>query len=93
MRAKNEASLMDCRENCGACCIAPSIHSAIPGMPKGKAAGVLCVQLDKNFACKLFNHPSRPVICRSLMPESTMCGKNRQEALKYLTHLEIITLP
>ena len=28
---------------CGACCIAPSISSAIPGMPDGKPAGVRCV--------------------------------------------------
>ena len=31
---------MDCRRNCGACCIAPSITSPIPGMPQGKPAGV-----------------------------------------------------
>ncbi|MDU3889770.1 MAG: YkgJ family cysteine cluster protein, partial [Serratia liquefaciens] len=24
---------MDCRTDCGACCIAPSISSPIPGMP------------------------------------------------------------
>jgi Fe-S-cluster containining protein len=28
---------INCRLGCGACCIAPSISSAIPGMPKGKA--------------------------------------------------------
>ncbi|WP_429347626.1 hypothetical protein [Paraburkholderia sp. Clong3] len=25
-----------CRPDCGACCIAPSISSPIPGMPNGK---------------------------------------------------------
>jgi Fe-S-cluster containining protein len=25
-----------CRPGCGACCIAPSIASPIPGMPQGK---------------------------------------------------------
>lgn len=30
----------ECRPGCGACCIAPSISSPIPGMPEGKAAGV-----------------------------------------------------
>ena len=30
---------MRCREGCGACCIAPSIASSIPGMPDGKPAG------------------------------------------------------
>ena len=37
-----------CRAGCGACCIAPSISSPIPGMPNGKPAGVRCVQLDAN---------------------------------------------
>jgi Fe-S-cluster containining protein len=41
---------MDCRPGCGACCIAPSISSPIPGMPVvdgiSKPAGVRCVQLD-----------------------------------------------
>jgi Fe-S-cluster containining protein len=27
---------MDCRVGCGACCIAPSISSPLPGMPRGK---------------------------------------------------------
>lgn len=26
----------ECRPGCGACCIAPSISSPIPGMPEGK---------------------------------------------------------
>ncbi|MFS9540720.1 YkgJ family cysteine cluster protein, partial [Klebsiella pneumoniae] len=26
---------MECRTDCGACCIAPSISSPIPGMPQG----------------------------------------------------------
>ena len=30
---------MECRTDCGACCIAPSISSPIPGMPQGKPAG------------------------------------------------------
>ncbi|MGR5456700.1 YkgJ family cysteine cluster protein, partial [Vibrio alfacsensis] len=30
---------MDCRLGCGACCIAPSISSPIPGMPNGKPSG------------------------------------------------------
>jgi Fe-S-cluster containining protein len=28
--------VLACRSGCGACCIAPSISSAIPGMPQGK---------------------------------------------------------
>jgi Fe-S-cluster containining protein len=30
---------MPCRNGCGACCIAPSISSPIPGMPHGKLSG------------------------------------------------------
>jgi len=43
-----------CRAGCGACCIAPSISSAIPGMPDGKPAGVRCAQLDEQNLCRLF---------------------------------------
>jgi Fe-S-cluster containining protein len=32
---------MDCRIGCGACCIAPSISSPIPGMPNGKLLGYI----------------------------------------------------
>ena len=39
------SDLIACRTGCGACCIAPSISSPIPGMPDGKPAGVPCVQL------------------------------------------------
>ncbi|NBX68342.1 MAG: YkgJ family cysteine cluster protein, partial [Proteobacteria bacterium] len=37
---------MECRIGCGACCIAPSISSPLPGMPHGKPAGVRCVNLN-----------------------------------------------
>src|SRR5687767_14313051 len=43
-----------CRVGCGACCIAPSISSPIPGMPQGKPAGVRCVQLTEDNRCRLF---------------------------------------
>jgi Fe-S-cluster containining protein len=82
-----------CRENCGACCIAPSISSAIPGMPDGKPAGVACVNLDENFRCKIFTSPDRPAVCASLQPSPEMCGKCREEAMDYLTELERITTP
>jgi Fe-S-cluster containining protein len=54
--------------HCGACCIAPSITSPIPGMPQGKPAGVACVQLDEHLGCKLFGKPERPAFCSSLRP-------------------------
>ena len=82
-----------CRQNCGACCIAPSISSAIPGMPNGKPAGVPCINLDKNMRCRIFGHPSRPKVCSSLKPSIEMCGTCRKEAMDYLQMLEKLTMP
>jgi uncharacterized protein len=82
---------MQCRVGCGACCIAPSISSPIPGMPDGKPAGVRCIQLDENNGCKLFGKPERPEVCRCLKPELAMCGTNRTEALRTLDAWELAT--
>ena len=79
---------MDCRLHCGACCIAPSISSPIPGMPHGKPAGVPCVHLTDDFLCKLFNDPSRPDVCKGFQAEPTICGETREEALDVLNQLE-----
>jgi hypothetical protein len=84
---------MDCRAGCGACCIAPSISSPIPGMPFGKPAGVPCVQLDENYGCRIFGQPERPVVCRSLRPSMAMCGADRDDALRGLSRLEADTAP
>jgi uncharacterized protein len=82
---------MDCRAGCGACCIAPSISSPIPGMPQGKAAGERCIQLDSANRCLLFGLPERPEICRRLRAEPAMCGTTRAEAMVFLVALEIAT--
>jgi Fe-S-cluster containining protein len=84
---------MDCRPGCGACCIAPSISTPIPGMPEGKPAGVRCVQLDDGNGCRLFGRPERPAVCRSLAPAEEMCGSSREQALRWLGHLERETQP
>jgi len=84
---------MDCRSGCGACCIAPSISSPIPGMPHGKPAGVKCVQLLPDYRCALFGQPERPAVCVSLRPTQEMCGANREEALTLLATLEFATAP
>ncbi|MGL5379093.1 YkgJ family cysteine cluster protein [Clostridium sp.] len=84
---------MECRLYCGACCIAPSISSPIPGMKNGKKAGERCIQLDENNLCKIFNDPRRPSVCAGLKPCKDMCGKSREEALEYLTLLEKETSP
>jgi uncharacterized protein len=82
---------LDCRTHCGACCIAPSITSPIPGMPQGKPAGMPCVQLDDDYRCRLFGRPERPAFCRSLRPSAEMCGDSRQAALDGLAELEVLT--
>ncbi|HEX4878507.1 MAG TPA: YkgJ family cysteine cluster protein [Limnobacter sp.] len=79
---------MQCRPRCGACCIAPSITSPIPGMPHGKPAGVPCVQLDEQMRCKLFGKPERPGFCGGLQPQVDMCGNSREHALAWLAQLE-----
>jgi len=82
-----------CRPGCAACCIAPSISSAIPGMPNGKPAGVACVQLDVRLRCRLFGRPERPVVCATLRPSREMCGDTREHALRWLSKIEWQTRP
>lgn len=82
-----------CRPDCGACCIAPSISSPIPGMPDGKPAGVRCVQLGDDLRCAIFGRPERPACCSGLQPQTEMCGTERSEALAWLTQLEVQTRP
>ncbi len=82
-----------CRPGCGACCIAPSISSAIPGMPHGKPAGMRCIQLDAHARCAIFTHPDRPAVCAGLQAEAAMCGSNAQQAMVWLTELEQSTAP
>lgn len=84
---------MKCRDGCGACCIAPSITSPIPGMPDGKPAGVRCIQLAGNNRCRIFGMPERPAFCGGLQPSAEMCGNDREHALFWLTELENITAP
>lgn len=84
---------MECRAGCGACCIAPSISSPIPGMPQGKPAGVRCVQLTADHRCLLFGQPERPSVCVTLRPQPEMCGDSAPEAMRRLTQLERLTVP
>lgn len=80
-----------CRVGCGACCIAPSISSPIPGMPDGKPAGERCVQLTADNRCAIFGRPERPVVCQRLRPTRSMCGGSDAEAMAILTALENAT--
>src|SRR4051794_6783024 len=86
MRYKTES--MQCRPGCGACCIAPSIPSPIPGMPQGKPAGVRCVQLDAENRCRIFGRPERPAFCGGLQPAREMCGAAKEQAMVWLAALE-----
>jgi Fe-S-cluster containining protein len=82
-----------CRTGCGACCIALSISSPIPGMPQGKPAGVRCVQLTAANTCAIFGDPARPKVCASLRPEPSMCGTSSAEAMARIAALEAATAP
>lgn len=84
---------MLCRDQCGACCTAPSISSPIPGMPNGKPANTRCFQLDDQQRCKIFASPLRPAVCAGLQPDAEMCGRSREEAMIFLLQLEADTAP
>lgn len=82
---------MKCRIGCAACCIAPSISSSIPGMPKGKPAGIRCIQLTDDNKCRLFEKIGRPAVCKSIKPSVEMCHQTAEEAFQYLEELEKAT--
>lgn len=60
---------MDCRPGCGACCIAPSITSPIPGMPHGKL--LICIIF---FLVQLF---------KTAWAEEVLKGFSKQRELLY----------
>lgn len=84
---------MECRVGCAACCIAPSISSAIPGMAAGKPAGVRCTQLTAENLCLIFGLAGRPPVCLSLQASEEMCGVCNSEAFERLNSLEQLTRP
>lgn len=79
---------MDCRENCGACCIQPSISSSIPGMINGKPGGVACIHLTGDLRCGIFTSPDRPRVCDGFKADPLVCGSTRTEAMQTLGDLE-----
>ncbi|MDF9619422.1 YkgJ family cysteine cluster protein [Pseudomonas entomophila] len=82
---------MKCREGCGACCIAPSISSPIPGMPEGKPAGERCLHLNIENLCELFGRPERPKVCGGFKAEVDICGNDRDDAIRIIGWLEQMT--
>jgi uncharacterized protein len=75
---------MKCREGCGACCIAPSISSPIPGMPR-------CAQLSVDNLCGIFGKPERPAVCSAFEADIEVCGSSSDEAIKLLGWWEQMT--
>ena len=63
----------------------------MPGLPHGKPAGVPCPHLAPDLRCQLFGQPERPAVCGSLRPSEEMCGSNREQAMRWLGHLEEAT--
>lgn len=85
---------MQCRPNCGACCIAPSISSPLPNMPNGKPAGVPCVNLHpETFECSVWNHTDYPNVCRSFTAMRDVCGEDREGAIDLILLWENQTQP
>ena len=82
---------MLCRPGCGACCIAPSISSPIPGMPQGKRAGERCLHLTAELRCAIFGQPERPSVCSGFAADPEVCGSSREEAIRLLGWLEQAT--
>ncbi len=81
---------MNCKK-CGACCIAPSITTAIPNMPGGKPAGTRCVNLTADNLCTLFGRRSRPSFCLAWPPTPELCGHGLEEAMNNIATLETQT--
>lgn len=82
---------MECRNGCGACCIAPSISGPLPGMPTGKPAGEPCFHLLDDMRCALFGKPERPAVCGSFKPMTDVCGESKTDALWLINTLEMET--
>lgn len=62
-------------------------------MPKGKPAGVPCIQLTDDLRCAIFGQPERPACCAGLQAAEEMCGDERVFAMRWLTELENLTTP
>lgn len=78
---------MDCRVGC----IAPSISSPMPGMPRGKPAGLRCLHLTRDHRCALYGKPERPEVCKRLRASDETCGQSAREAFMWLARVERAT--
>ena len=82
---------MECRPGCGACCIAISISTPLPGMPEGKPAGMRCIHLNEHNLCNLFGKPERPAICEQFQATEEFCGNSYDEAIIRIAEIENLT--
>ena len=82
---------MNCRLGCGACCIAPSISTPIPGMPDGKPAGIRCIQLNDDNLCNIFGKSERPEVCGRFKADADICCDADIDAMNNLIELENMT--
>ncbi len=62
-------------------------------MPAGKPAGVACKQLTADLRCAIFGQPERPACCAGLAANREMCGESREQAIVWLSRLEVLTRP
>jgi hypothetical protein len=65
----------------------------MPGLPRGKPAGLPCPSLTADYRCAIFGTRARPAVCSSLKPMAEMCGSDRDQAMANLERLERMTLP
>ena len=85
---------MECRPDCGACCVVPSISSPIPGMPNGKPAFAPCVHFDTfSRVCGIWMNADYPDVCLEFNTTLEYCGGSREEAIRLLARLEKLTAP
>lgn len=83
-------TVQECRK-CGACCVAVSISSPIPGMPGGKPADEPCIHLTRHNLCELFGRPERPGVCGEFKPSPDTCGGSGVEAIRLMSSMEAET--
>ncbi|WP_370980388.1 YkgJ family cysteine cluster protein [Agaribacterium sp. ZY112] len=83
---------MSCRDDCAACCIAPSITQSFANAPQGKAADEPCPNLDmQTLRCRIWGQSNYPSWCKAFKPEASICGNSREEALEIIRFLEKTT--
>lgn len=83
---------MTCRSGCGACCIAITISSPIPGVNGIKLAGQPCPQLTEARTCFIYNSPLKPKVCSNFKASRSVCGEHFEGAMMNLTYLERLTV-